>query len=211
MFQSADFQQGGEFFESGVQRILVPLDGSPAAEQVFPVLRRFVESLRGKVEFTLMHCFEQTAPPESLRKAGTYLLSRAEALLEGVPGQCLVSTSTLMVSGDSAEQIVEAGSDLDLIIMASRGRGWSEGRMYGNVTARVTESSKTRVVVVPTQNGPSERETPPVPLSDRAPMLTYLREERHCGQATVEADRPHYLKFQVFQTGHRIAGTLAAR
>jgi nucleotide-binding universal stress UspA family protein len=201
MYQSAEFYQSGESFESGIQKILVPLDGSTAAEQVFPVIRRFATRLRGKVELTLMHCFEPSAPPENLRKVGAYLLSRAEALLEGMSSERLVSTSTLMVSGDSAEQIIEAGRHLDLIIMASGGSGWSEGGMYGNVAARVTECSKTRVVVVPTGTGSSNGETPPAPLSVRAPMLAYLREERHCGQPTVEADRPHYLKFQVFQTG----------
>ena len=60
-----------------------------------------------------------------------------------------VSTESLLLHGDPAETLAEATSDLDLLVLGSRGYGPVKGTLLGSVSARVMAAASCPVLVVP--------------------------------------------------------------
>jgi nucleotide-binding universal stress UspA family protein len=70
-----------------------------------------------------------------------------EDAAERVPDD--VATEPLLLHGNPAEALVEATSDLDLIVLGSRGYGPVKGTLLGSVSARVMAAAACPVLVVP--------------------------------------------------------------
>lgn len=60
-----------------------------------------------------------------------------------------VAAEPLLLHGDPAEALLEATSDLDLLLLGSRGYGPVKGTLLGSVSARVMAAAACPVIVVP--------------------------------------------------------------
>jgi nucleotide-binding universal stress UspA family protein len=69
-----------------------------------------------------------------------------------------VTTEPLLLHGDPAEALAEAASDLDLLVLGSRGYGPTKGTLLGSVSARVMAAAPCPVIVVPRGAGPTPLE-----------------------------------------------------
>jgi nucleotide-binding universal stress UspA family protein len=67
----------------------------------------------------------------------------AGRLPDGLP------TEPVLLHGDPAEALVEVTSDLDLLVLGSRGYGPVKGTLLGSVSARVMAAAACPVIVVP--------------------------------------------------------------
>jgi nucleotide-binding universal stress UspA family protein len=66
-----------------------------------------------------------------------------------------VVTEPLLLHGEPAEALAEAASDLDLLVLGSRGYGPVKGTVLGSVSARVMAAAACPVMVVPRGAGPT--------------------------------------------------------
>jgi nucleotide-binding universal stress UspA family protein len=64
-----------------------------------------------------------------------------------------VITEPLLVHADPAEALTEAASDLDLLVLGSRGYGPVKGTLVGSVSASVMAAAPCPVLVVPPEAG----------------------------------------------------------
>lgn len=146
-------------------RVLVPLDGSPLAEAALAVAGRIPSRL------TYLLRVDQEPPEvehrigpggrdthtrvryrdgdEDLRRAGAALGSRGREV------------EVLRSWGDPADRIVETAADVDLIVMATHGRGAAGRLLYGSVADRVAREASVPVLLVPSGAGR------PLPAPDR--------------------------------------------
>jgi nucleotide-binding universal stress UspA family protein len=147
------------------EKILVPLDGSKVGEAALP----YVESLVTKflpdtrVEVTLMQVLssmshyvvagEATARIPFTEDEIVRMKNAAESYLDKA-GKVLrdkgVETSTKVVIGNAAEEILKAADeiDVDFIAMSSHGRSGISRWAFGSVTDRVVRGGCKPVLVV---------------------------------------------------------------
>lgn len=138
--------------------ILVPLDGSPLAEQALPYAQAL---LAPGAALTLLGVAEETEPISTLWEPPLVSfedrqgmleqqiydgLSRAEATLQGARPP----VHLLVARGDPADQIVRvaAGRQVDLIAMSTHGRGALGRWVFGSVADRVARSATVPVLLV---------------------------------------------------------------
>lgn len=121
------------------ERILVPLDGSELAKQVFPCVAELARAFGSEV--TLVGVCE---PEESEygQVCRLYINSEAEQLRNSIKGSA-VKFKTVVLVGKPAEQILDYAekNDISLIIISSHGRSgivpWSLGSTASKVLHRV--------------------------------------------------------------------------
>jgi nucleotide-binding universal stress UspA family protein len=140
------------------QRILVPLDGSPLAEQVLPYVRILGKALQAPIE--LLRTFglvpAELADPvhgrhldqlvASFRNEAQDSLDRAQASLQGLG----VPVSTSVYEGEPASYIVreaerEPGT---LIAMCTHGRSGITRWVMGSVTDKVLHATTNPLLIV---------------------------------------------------------------
>lgn len=138
-------------------RILIPLDGSNAAEQVLPYGRFFARAL--KIPVTLLEVVDPDtlnllANPEQGRYIDTLLAERTErrrAYLETIarsfPG---VTIDCSVESGKAEEVIIEkaAADKGTLIVMATHGRSGIQRWLLGSVAEKVLHGAANHVLLV---------------------------------------------------------------
>jgi nucleotide-binding universal stress UspA family protein len=66
-----------------------------------------------------------------------------------------ITTEPLLLHGEPAEALAEAASDLDLLVLGSRGYGPVKGTLLGSISARVMAAAACPVMVVPRGAGPT--------------------------------------------------------
>ena len=156
--------------ESTPPGILVPLDGSPLAEQALPYAQAL---LAPGAELTLLEVVEEPEPIHGM--AGRLLvpvedvqrmfkqraqddLKRAEERLRGKRPPVRVE----VVGGDPTKQILRVAAEqgIELIAMTTHGRGALGRWVFGSVADRVARSSPVPVLLV----RPSEGEPRPVTI-----------------------------------------------
>jgi nucleotide-binding universal stress UspA family protein len=138
------------------ERILVPLDGSQAAE----IALAFVDLLPSRqvkllqvVPDTGVPLYGGTSAGEEWRTA-----QEAEAIAYlsrvGMPlrrqGREIV---TVTAFGDPADWIIAHGGDADLIVMTTHGRGTGGRTLFGSVADRVTRHAQTPILLVRADQG----------------------------------------------------------
>ena len=126
-------------------KILVPLDGSKRAEKILPHVEEMAKRYQAKVIF--LHVIEYKAVPTS---EGQYInltaqefeqaKKQAEAHLSGIRGEFReknIDSQSLAIYGSVVEGIINmaAQKDVDLIALASHGRGGLARVFYGSVAA----------------------------------------------------------------------------
>lgn len=137
-------------------RILVPLDGSPEAEEALQAAAKLAELTRGEVH--LVRCptlpeqsdlpvlVPQFATDSEARHCETYLSHHAFALRQ----QGHRSSYRVLPGGPVVETLLEAAraTEADVIVMTSHGRsGWSRWIM-GSVAERLVREAPCMVLIV---------------------------------------------------------------
>jgi nucleotide-binding universal stress UspA family protein len=142
-----------------LERILVPLDGSPLAEAV---LERVRELARGPssaivlLRVTEAHVLPGMDPTDAqvrvVREAEDYLASTAQRLRE----QGVTQVETSVWYGAPAESIVEAARvrNADLIAMSSHGRSGLGRLILGSVAEAVLRSTDTPILLLRSHGAP---------------------------------------------------------
>lgn len=128
----------------GPRRYLVPLDGSPLAEQALVPALCLARATGG--EITLVHVTEP-APrrPQPPAGSGTEYLSR---VIERLPDD--LALRPLVHTGDPVSEILGAALDGPpaIIVMATHGRSGADRLLFGSVADRVVRRATVPVVVV---------------------------------------------------------------
>jgi nucleotide-binding universal stress UspA family protein len=147
------------------QSILVPLDGSPLAEQIIPLALEIANAARSKVRLVLVH--QSPPPPMDPQSAQLYVsidlatrkverdyLTALRLRLRKSSG---LQISAVTIDGPAgptlAKYVKEIGADL--LVMSTHGRGGLRGAWLGSVADYVIRSLNIPVIVVRSQEGMS--------------------------------------------------------
>lgn len=134
---------------SDLAHALVPLDGSPLAESLlFSIALR----LAGPVlrSMTLLRVVDPRDGSQGRLAAETYLAGVRQRLLERLEGRNCSVTSTLRVSTNPAQCIVEcaAEEECDLVLMSTHGEAGVGRLAFGGVTDRVLRDGQMPLLLV---------------------------------------------------------------
>ncbi|MGD1120046.1 MAG: universal stress protein [Dehalococcoidales bacterium] len=152
------------------QRVLVPLDGSKVGEAALPLISQLVDKMAPglKVELTLIGVVsilrhwvvvgEASAPVSYTEEELTIIKERVSDYLVKVgesikrPG---VSVSTIVSSGNAADEILKAADAVkaDLIAMSTHGRSGLRRMAFGSITDKVLHRSHVPVLMVRAPEG----------------------------------------------------------
>jgi len=144
--------QGEQGPPSPLPHILVPLDGSPASEQVLPLVTPLARGLRSRV--ALLRVLETDALPTTLDREQQHGLDQ---LVAGAQARSLdylqglqTHATTDVLPGSAAEAIVFLAHSLgaDLIAMSTHGRTGLGRWMIGSVTEKVLQTADCPVLLV---------------------------------------------------------------
>ncbi len=140
------------------RNLLLPTDGSPAAEEGLRHGLGLARALGARVRF--LYVLEPPGPPlllgpenlpyyqdllQDLRRAGEEALRRAEAGAQalGVPWE------SLLREGRPAEEILKEAQSVDLIVLGTHGRTGLDRLLLGSVAQEVVRRSPKPVLLVP--------------------------------------------------------------
>jgi nucleotide-binding universal stress UspA family protein len=135
------------------KHLLVPLDGSPMAEQALWPAAYLARKTGAKV--TLLHSLERDAPSHvhgmrhltDATEAGKYLQEIGSKRLEGIEVTCHLHDERVRdVSESIAAHVDELA--LDFIIMCAHGEAGLRRRLFGGVAERVVRSGKAPVLLI---------------------------------------------------------------
>jgi nucleotide-binding universal stress UspA family protein len=147
-----------------LRTILVPVDGSPGAEHALPYALSLARRTGTEVALVGVYSTVQAAnDPERLGwQDGEYrvepLRDYLDAIAERVAKVSPVRVRPVLVKGLSPEDaLCEFGDgDADLVVMASRRRGWWSRLWHGSVSAAVARRSRSPVLLVPAGVQPTD-------------------------------------------------------
>ncbi|KHG64971.1 universal stress protein [Thermus sp. 2.9] len=140
------------------KRLLLPTDGSEAAEVGLEEGLRLAKALGAKVSF--LYVLEPLGPKlllgpetlpyhrallEDLRQVGLQALDRGTHLAEELE----VAFEAHLLEGRAAEVILKEAERHDLIVMGSHGRTGLDSVLLGSVALEVVRKSPKPVLVVP--------------------------------------------------------------
>jgi len=121
------------------ERILVPLDGSKLAEQVFPSVVELARAFSSEVVLVGVCEPEESEYGQACR---LYINNEAKQLRNSMEGSS-ANVRAVALAGKAAEQIIDYAekNDVSLIIMASHGRSgimpWTLGSVANKVLQRI--------------------------------------------------------------------------
>jgi nucleotide-binding universal stress UspA family protein len=148
--------------ESGIGRIGVAFDGSAESRRALSAAAYLAQradaplrvlSVMGQPHYVLGGLLSPLGP-EEYREFKVKEWERVYAQARGrVPEE--VAMEPLLLHGDPAEVLAEGASDLDLLVLGSRGYGPVKGTLLGTVSARVMAAAPCPVIVVPRGAGPT--------------------------------------------------------
>jgi len=139
------------------ERIMVPLDGSNAAEMVLPYAEEMAAKFNSEIALVSV---AEPAPVESDHLFRAYLNTiqekvRAELSDWGAKPGTRVDVEVLV--GKPADEILTyaAGKNVSLVVMASRGRSGGGPWLLGNIAAKVLRAT-TKPVLLVRKEAPAE-------------------------------------------------------
>ncbi|GIV98096.1 MAG: universal stress protein UspA [Herpetosiphonaceae bacterium] len=148
---------------TALERILVPLDGSPFAEQALDEARRIAAATGATLLLlSVTQSFDDLLAENegvSRSRISTFLhdqqaqaihyLTRVAEQLEGEGFRVMTRVNT----GDPARAILERSetNQTDLIVMATHGRGGIQRLWYGSVATRVIQAAQLPVLLIRAQ------------------------------------------------------------
>jgi nucleotide-binding universal stress UspA family protein len=143
------------------RHVLVPLDGEPLFERVLPYVERITE--RASANVTLLRVTNPRSEtgffvpglgynPLALPQAADLEAANAMAYLEPIAARLRASgvdTRTSTAAGRAADVILDrATGDIDLIAMATRGRGYPARALLGSVADGVVRKAPIPILLV---------------------------------------------------------------
>jgi nucleotide-binding universal stress UspA family protein len=135
-----------------MRRILVPLDGSPLAESILPVAEEWAKE--GEAEVLLLRSVQaRTARSGDEREARVRAVEEGEAYLKGVAARMERRGLPQVRWGVSEEEPVAAiahaaREGVDLIAMATHGRGGLSRLLLGSVAEAVIRAAGVPVLLI---------------------------------------------------------------
>jgi nucleotide-binding universal stress UspA family protein len=151
-------------------RVMVPLDGSKVGEAAIPVILQLVDKLSPgtKVEVILIGVITllrhwvvvgEASAPVSYTEDELKLIKERVADYLNKTGESLkqkgVSVSTIVSSGNAADEILKAAEEarVDLIAMSTHGRSGLRRLAFGSITDKVLHRSHVPVLMVRAPEG----------------------------------------------------------
>jgi nucleotide-binding universal stress UspA family protein len=145
------------------RRILIPLDGSPIAEQVLPLARMFVVHFQSSV--VLFEAVEPIAnrarvqgaalrAQEQSDRSRTQALEYLEKTLHDFPAGVSVEREVRVGSPAAAILDFAESAQVDLIAMATHGRTGLQRWVYGSVAEKVLSGAQHPLVLVRARENP---------------------------------------------------------
>ena len=144
------------------RRILVPLDGSPEAETVVPLVEGLVDPVDG--DLVLLRVLIPLPPPAAAELPSTVVVEAAQEVYAEVDrylgglGQTITArglrVQTATRSGDPARRIVETAREVDasLIAMTTHGRSGLSRVVFGSVAEWVVREAPVPVLLMRASN-----------------------------------------------------------
>lgn len=178
-----------------LRTVLVPVDGSPAAEHALPHALALARRAGAEVAMVNVYSALQAAnDPERLGwRGGEYLVEPLRDYLDDlarrVAGAHPVRVRPVLRKGYWAEDaLCEMGDwEADLVVMAARRRGWWSRLWSGSVSGEVARRSRTPVLLVPAGDGLPDLTADPRPDRVLVPLDGSARAERALGPAVALA------------------------
>ena len=139
--------------------IMVPLDGSPLAERALPLGLDLAERARARLRLVLVH----QSPPPPIDKAAARLAVKVELAVRRAEREYLRATQArlgrtatrgrvrgITLSGPVGDALTRYVSELgiDLVVMATHGRGGFERAWLGSVADRLVRTLEIPVLLV---------------------------------------------------------------
>jgi nucleotide-binding universal stress UspA family protein len=153
-----------------LRSIVVPLDGSPAAEQAIPAATAIARAARARLRLVLVH---RLPPAPNDRQAAKLYVSvelavrKAErAYLRAIARRVKdggARATGLLLEGPAGPTLVRwiRRSDADLVVMTTHGRGALGRAVYGSVADQLVRSLELPVLLVrPDMSEAAERGSP---------------------------------------------------
>jgi nucleotide-binding universal stress UspA family protein len=147
-----------------VQRILVPLDGSPLAEDALPKAVELVQGSAGKL-FVLRAVEAHAFPGADRTEAQVKVVKEAEDYLGQIRDRlAALGVKDVDISiwyGPATDAIVEAVSlyKIDQIVMTTHGRSGLGRLILGSVAESVLRGTTTPILLLRASEAPVERPT----------------------------------------------------
>jgi nucleotide-binding universal stress UspA family protein len=144
---------------TGRERIVVGVDGSPAAQHALAWALDEARARRAALE--VVHAWSVppiVSPYAPSGGIGPILEEAAQRIVDDAVSRANVDGLPVPVTctvrcGGAAGVLLDAGRGADLIVVGSRGRGGFEGLLLGSVTHQVTHHAACPVVVLPAPAG----------------------------------------------------------
>ena len=143
------------------ERILIPLDGSPLAEQALPYA--VAQAERFQAELILLKVLVPLArsynlPPRAVRKAEEATREIVQEYLERLAVDIRnkgISARAVTISGSPHAEIAQFAEreNIDLIVICSRGQSGLSRWLMGSVADRVARGVSIPVLLVRAQKG----------------------------------------------------------
>lgn len=140
--------------------ILVPLDGSPLAEQALPIAVAIAERARCRIKLVLVHqplILVEPGPDYAkielaMQKADREYLRSVVARLRERLGRAL---SSAVLRGPTVQTLAKYVRELgtDLVVMTTHGRGGLQRAWLGSVTDQLIRTSEVPILVVRPREG----------------------------------------------------------
>jgi len=137
------------------KKILVPLDGSKLARQVFPYVVELARAYDSQVTLIGICEPEETEYREVCQ---LYIGGEAEQLGKEVGKNTVASIKVEVLLGESADEILNyaASNEIDLIVMASHGRSGIVPWSLGGTVTKVLHRVSIPLLVVRASESPTE-------------------------------------------------------
>ena len=147
-----------------IRSVLVPLDGSPFAEQALPWAIAIARKARARLRLGLVH---QLPSPPPLDQVSTRLYGRIELMLRKsqrdylhgiaarVKAEQPVQVTTAMLQGAPAPAIRNYIGDMgvDLVVMTTHGRGGVQRAWLGSVADQLVRSLEIPLILIRPKEG----------------------------------------------------------
>lgn len=127
--------------------IVVPLDGSALAEAAVPVAAWLAQATGAGVRFVHVIDDDRLADtPQEVTLARDRFATYSKGLgeLSGIP-----TSTTEVLSGDAADQLLRAAEGASFVVIATHGRGGFRASLVGSVADKVVRGAKAPVFLVP--------------------------------------------------------------
>ena len=134
------------------EKILVPLDGSPCAEDILPKVEKLATELKASIAL-LRVAYAHTFPGVDPTEAEVTVVREAEEYVHKIEERLKAKgfkVDSHVRYGDEAEEILDhaAQKDIDLIAMSTHGRGGVKRWLLGSVAEKLLRHSPKPIFLV---------------------------------------------------------------